>query len=148
MTVRERVNQRRLAAAEAAAVSLMVAADHLQQVFGDVCARHGITADQYKVLRILRGAPTGHPRGEVAKRCMHRSPDMTRMLDRLVRQGFVRRTRDPRDRRCSVATITKTGAALLARIDPEIAAEMRRLTKSLTPPQLQQLARLSDAFLR
>ncbi|MGH7427590.1 MAG: MarR family winged helix-turn-helix transcriptional regulator [Candidatus Methylomirabilaceae bacterium] len=150
MAVRVRVHQRRLAGpAEAAAVSLMIAADHLQQAFGAVCARHGITGDQYNVLRILRGAhPRGHPRGEVARRCVHRSPDVTRMLDRLVSQGLATRVRDPQDRRCSVATITKAGLALLGRIDPEIAAETRRLTKSLTGPQLEQLARLTDALVR
>jgi len=52
---------------------------------------------------------------------------------------------DPDDRRCSVATLTRAGRALLQRVDPEIAAAARRLTKSLSTPQLQQLARLTEA---
>jgi DNA-binding MarR family transcriptional regulator len=134
--------------AEDAAVGVLVAADQLQQALGAVCERHGITTDQYRVLRILRDAyPTGRARGEVAEGCVHRAPDMTRMLDRLVRQGFAKRTRDPEDRRCSLATITRTGLALLARVDPEIATAMRRLTKPLSRPQLQQLARLTEALI-
>jgi DNA-binding MarR family transcriptional regulator len=68
------------------------------------------------------------------------------MLDRLVRQRLAKRARDPDDRRCSLATITKTGLGLLARMDPEIAAAMRRLTKPLSHSDLQRLARLTEAL--
>lgn len=148
MAVRQRVNQPRVVSpAEQAAVGVLIAADLLQQSFAAICDSHGITTDQYRVLRILRDAPpTGYARGEVAARCMHRSPDMTRMIDRLVRQGFARRRLDPDDRRCSVATLTRAGRALLQRVDPEIAAAARRLTKSLSGAQLQQLTRLTDTL--
>jgi len=148
MAVRHRVKQRHFASpAEAAAVSVLMAADHLQQTFAEICERHGITTDQYGVLRILRDAPpTGFARGEISARCIHRSPDTTRMLDRLVRQGLAKRSLAPADRRCSVATITKAGRALLARINPEIAAAARRLTKPLSGSQLQQLTRLTETL--
>ena len=131
-----------------AAVGVLVAADHLQQVFAEICERHGVTTDQYKVLRILREAPAGgYARGEVAERCIFsRSPDTTRMLDRLVGQGFAKRAPDPADRRCSIATITRAGLALLNRIDPEITVAARRLTRPLTGPQLTQLSRLTEAL--
>lgn len=133
--------------AEDAAVGVLMAADRLQQAFAEICERHGITTDQYRMLRILRDAhPTGYARGEVAEHCMHRAPDITRMLDRLVGQGLARRARAQADRRCSVATITKAGLALLARIDPEITAETRRLTKPLSHSDLERLARLTEAL--
>ncbi len=148
MAVAKRVKQRRFVSiAEDAALGVMRAADHLQQSFAEVCERHGITTEQYGVLRILRDAyPTGFARGEVAERCIHRAPDTTRMLDRLVRQGLAKRTRDAEDRRCSLATITKAGLAMLARMDPEITATMRRLTKPLSHSDLQQLTRLTEAL--
>lgn len=149
MPVRERLQQRRFgSAASAAVVNLMVAADHLEQGFEAVCARHGITGQQYNVLRILRGIhPRGHPRGEVARRCIHRSPDVTRLLDRLARQGLVARGRDPKDRRLSIATITKAGLALLRRMDPEIEQAVAAATKPLTQTQVRRLARLCDALV-
>jgi len=146
MAVRRRV-KRSLSTAEEAAVGVMSAAGHVQQTFAEICERHGITGDQYGILRTLREAhPTGRARGEVASCCVHRAPDVTRMIDRLVRQGLVRRTRDNEDRRCSLATITSAGLKLLARIDPEIASAARRLTQSLSTVQLQQLARLTGAL--
>jgi len=133
-----------------AAVGVLVAADHLQQTFSEICERHSVTTDQYKVLRILREAPPGgYARGEVAEQCIFsRSPDVTRMIDRLVRQGLAKRAPAPADRRCSIATITSAARALLNRIDPEIAAAARRLTKSLSGTQLTQLTRLTDTITR
>lgn len=149
MTVRARVQQRQCTSpASEAVVGLLVAADHLGQAFNTVCARHGITGDQCNVLRILRGVhPGGHARGEVARRMICRSPDVTRMLDRLARQGLVTRVRAQKDRRLSVATITKAGLALLERLDPEIEAVQTAATAPLSQNQLRQLARLCDALV-
>ncbi len=149
MPVRDRIQQRRFwNVADEAVVSLIVAAAHIEQVTEAVFEHHGITGDQYNVLRILRGVhPAGHPRCEVARRMIHPSPDVTRMLDRLVRRGLVARVRDPADRRLSVATITKAGLFLLEGIDPELEAVQEGATAALTPSQLRQLARLCDALV-
>lgn len=149
MPIRERLQQRRFATlADEAVVSLMVAAEHFEQAVAPVWDRHGITADQYNVLRILRGVyPGGHPRHEVARRMIHRSPDVTRMLDRLVRQGRVARIRNPEDRRESIATITKAGLALLDRIDPDVLAIQTVATASLGARDLRHLVRLCDALV-
>jgi DNA-binding MarR family transcriptional regulator len=149
MPIRERLQQRRFKSlADEAVVSLMVAADHIDQAVAPIWDRHGITADQYNVLRILRGVyPGGHPRNEVARRMIHRAPDVTRMLDRLVRRGLVARLRNADDRRESLATITKAGLALLDRIDPEVQAVQKAITAALSEPKLRQLARLCDALV-
>ena len=46
-----------------------------------------LSATQYNVLRILRGAPEGLPCGEIANRMITRDPDVTRLLDRLEKRG-------------------------------------------------------------
>jgi DNA-binding MarR family transcriptional regulator len=149
MGVRERLQQRRFqSTAQEALLSLIVAAEQIEQRTSAVLERHGLTTDQYNVLRILRGVhPGGHPRCEVARRMIHRAPDVTRMLDRLGRQGLIGRGRDPDDRRMSVATVTKDGLALLERIDPELEALQSEMTAPLAEAQLRQLARLCDALV-
>ena len=137
-----------LSPAQAATIGVLTAAGQLAQSLDVVCARYGITGQQYNILRILRDAhPGGRPRNEVANFCTHRAPDITRMLDRLVRQGLVARERAEADRRCSMAQITKAGLKLLTRIEPEISAELRQLTKALSADELRQLARLSSALI-
>ena len=149
MPIRERLQQRRFGTlADEAVVSLMVAAEHFDQAIAPTWERHRITGDQYNVLRILRGVyPGGHPRNEVARRMIHRAPDVTRMLDRLVRQGLIARVRNPEDRRESIATITKAGLAKLERIDPDVHAAQRAITASLSERDLKQLVRLCDALV-
>ena len=150
MPIREQIQQRRAfrSVTSEAVVSLMVAADHLDQVAEAVCQRHGLTSDQYNVLRILRGVhPEGHPRCEIARRMIHPSPDVTRMLDRLCRQGIVTRARNPEDRRESIATISPAGLALLERVDPDIEQAQAELTSALSEPELRRLSRLCDALV-
>src|SRR4030095_11864306 len=122
MTVLQRVQQRGFKTpAEAAVVSVMVAGAEIEQAVGAVLAPHGLTLDQYNVLPILPGGYPGClPRYDVAQRMVHPAPDVTRMLDRLARQGWMGRGRDAEDARLSVAKITKAGLALLESIDPEI----------------------------
>lgn len=79
----------------------------------------GITQTQYNVLRILRGAgDDGLPCSEIAGRMLTHDPDITRLLDRLVRGRLARRTRLRHDRRVILARITARGMRLLAEVDP------------------------------
>lgn len=149
MGIRSRIRQQEFSGAAAEAwVSLVVAADHLTRQAEAVFGRHGVTGDQYNVLRILRGAhPTGLARGEITERLMRRAPDTTRMLDRLERTGLVERGRDPDDARRSIASITDAGLRLLEATDPELERSMEAAMGRLSPDQLAPLARLCDALV-
>jgi DNA-binding MarR family transcriptional regulator len=144
MTARDRGHQTRFATPAAGAwVGLVVASDHVTAYTEAVCDRHGITGDQYNVLRILRGArPAGLDRGEITARLARRAPDMTRMIDRLARRRLVRRLRGADDARRSVAQITPAGLRLLALMEPEIEAAMADATAALTTAELRQLWQL------
>ena len=80
--------------------------------------RHGVTLTQYNVLRILRGAGSpGLCRHEVASRLVTQVPDVSRLLDRMMRAGLVTRTRNITDRRLVTACITPAGLHLLEQLD-------------------------------
>jgi DNA-binding MarR family transcriptional regulator len=128
--------------AQEAVVSLLVTSALVLQRINDLLRGHGITHDQYNVLRILRGAhPSGHPRVEVGKRLMSRAPDVTRLLDRLERQGLVERGWAPENRRLSVARITAAGLELLARVDPALLALQEEIAAGIPAEELQALSR-------
>lgn len=125
-------------------LSLVVAAQAVMARVGAACESHGITRPQYNALRILRGAgQTGLPRHEIAARLVENAPDVTRIIDRLCKAGYVRRARSDSDRRESLAWITPTGLRLLVRIDPVVAREENRVGALLSTRQWQQLARLT-----
>lgn len=81
----------------------------------------GITATQYNVLRILRGAgPDGLCRGEIGGRLIRPVPDVTRLLDRLEATGLVARARGGGDRRYVTTRITRAGLKVLDELEDAI----------------------------
>lgn len=144
MSVQTRIQHRAFeSAAQGAVVSLLVAAAHVLQRTNGLLRAHGITHDQYNVLRILRGAhPHGHAVAEVGKRMISRAPDVTRLLDRLERRGLIGRAWAPDNRRFTIVRITAAGQDLLAAVDPELHALQQELMRDASPEELEVLARV------
>lgn len=96
----------------------MRTADLLQRNYSRFVEPHGLTIQQYNVLRILRGAgEAGLPTLDIGERMIQQTPGITRLLDRLELKKMVRRQRSVRDRRQVFCWITPPGLALLAEID-------------------------------
>ena len=90
-SVREEIRQRRPFANPAgeAVVTLLRTADRLRTFLEATLQPHGVTLQQYNVLRILRGAgDEGLPTLEVADRMIEQTPGVTRLLDRLEAKGY------------------------------------------------------------
>lgn len=101
-----------------------------------------LSATQYNVLRILRGAPEGLPCGEIADRMITRDPDVTRLLDRLEKRGLVSRCRETKDRRMVLTRITPKGLQVLSRLDPTITETHKRQLGHLGQERLEALTEL------
>lgn len=127
------------------AVSLMRTSDLVRRAAALVIEPHGITIQQYNVLRILRGAGSeGLPTLEIAARMIEQTPGITRLLDRLEAKKLVRRERCPKDRRQVTCRISEEGLALLAALDAPVAESERVALSGLTPRQIRQLITLLD----
>ena len=69
---------------------------------------YGVTATQYNVLRILRGAhPAGLCRNELRDRMLTRMPDVTRLLDRMEEVGLVERERGNWRAKCHIPDLRR-----------------------------------------
>jgi DNA-binding MarR family transcriptional regulator len=127
-------------------LNLARTADVLQRWEVDLLKPVDLTASQYNILRILRGAGAeGHRCAEIGARMISRDPDITRLLDRLEKRGLVRRARDSKDRRVVYTCITDEGLALLATLDEPIESTQRRLLQHLSRADLETLNRLLEA---
>lgn len=108
--------------------------------------RHGLSAATYNVLRILRGhrlaGREGVPTQSIGPQMVTLVPDVTRLVDRLVRAGLARRARTPDDRRVVLVRITPKGLDLLARLDGPTSALVRSRLSHLSPADLASLSRL------
>ena len=106
---------------------------------------HGLSATQYNVLRILRGAGEGgRTCGEVGERLITRDPDITRLLDRMEKRGLIRRERQTKDRRVILAFITDEGLSLLKELDTTIPSTIQGALGHMGERKLRDLCRLLE----
>jgi DNA-binding MarR family transcriptional regulator len=130
---------------EEATVALFRTVDVIRGEAERALAAHGITHQQYNVLRILRGShPEPLPTLEIAERMIERAPGITRLLDRLEAAGLVSRQRCPGDRRIVHCSITRAGLASLAATDEPLRAVGRRRAGRLSKADLAKLVELLD----
>ena len=119
--------------------------DRLSRGPAAVLKTEDLPANQYNVLRILRGSPDGLPCGEIANRMITRDPDITRLLDRLEKRNLISRCRETRDRRMVMARITPDGLKLLGRLDEPVEEAHRRQLGHLGRERLRALTELLRA---
>ena len=127
---------------EAAFLDLLRTTDMLSRRLVPVLKAEDLSATQYNVLRILRGAPEGLACGEIAGRMITRDPDVTRLLDRLEKRGLISRDRETKDRRTVMARITPEGLTLLSRLDEPVQAAHRKQLGHLGRERLRTLVKL------
>lgn len=147
-SVGEEIKQRRpfASASSEGVVGLLRTADVLRRRLAERIEPHGITFQQYNVLRILRGAgEAGLPTLEIAERMIEKAPGVTRLVDRLEVKRLVRRERGAEDRRQVLCWITPAGLALLTRLDPEVARADEALSV-LERRDLDQLIQCLDTI--
>jgi DNA-binding MarR family transcriptional regulator len=128
-----------------AVVGLLRTADILRRGYYTVVAERGLSAQQYNVLRILRGAgPHGLPTLEIANRLLEKSPGITRFIDQLEKLHLLERRRNSSDRRQVFCIITKRGLDLINQMDDPVNAWDHGSLAMLTRRQLTDLIRTLD----
>lgn len=121
-------------------LNLIRTAEVMGQDVGDLLSKHGVSGKQYNVLRaIRRGGATGLRIGEIAEQMTDPRADITRLLDRLVRDGLVDRQPDETDRRVVRTYLTQAGENLLGSIDEPILETHRAQFAKLSATEIEQL---------
>ena len=147
MNIRSEIKQERpfVTLTAEAVVSLLRTSDLVHRVLAAVIGPHGITLQQYNVLRILRGAgERGLPTLDIADRMVEQTPGITRLLDRLESKNLVTRERCRTDRRQVFCHITAGGLGLLKEIDQPLRDAEAAALSTLSDRQLAALVNLLD----
>jgi len=127
------------------AVTLLRTGDTLHHAVESVLRRWEVSPEQYNVLRILRGAERdGLPTLEIAERMIARSPNITRMTDKMVLKGLAERRRVEGDRRVVRIRTTAAGRKVLAELDRAVDRLLTRL-RSMKATELRTLVALLDS---
>ena len=108
-----------------------------QQQFMD---HFDLTMPQFNILRILRGAKGPINVNTVKERMIERSPNTTRLMDKLIDKGLIERIRCEQDRRVVYVNISESGQELLSHIDGT--ADFSHLTHPMISDE--EAAQLSD----
>jgi DNA-binding MarR family transcriptional regulator len=106
--------------------------------------KHGITPEQYNVLRILRGShPSKLMLAEITSRMIDRSSNATRLVEKLRQKNLVKREQCESNRRQVDISITDKGLTLMRAIDAEEGEWIDSL-KNLSKTEAAELNRLLD----
>jgi DNA-binding MarR family transcriptional regulator len=132
-----------------AVLGLFIVSDRLRRRFAAIADMHGLTAQQYNVLRILRGAgDEGLPTLTIAERMVEQTPGITRLIDRLEAKGLVHRERCPEDRRLVRCHITRGGLQLLKKLDAPVEEIDKEGLGMLSKTDQRQLVKLLERIIQ
>ena len=144
--LKKRLKQQKFSSVEhEALLNLFIASNYLNLKLEAVCNEFNITLSQFNVLRILKGAhPNGYPRHEIIRRMVEPAPDVTRLIDRLIKEDLVERYESKEDRRLSLARITKKGINLLSKINPEVDKFISEYSSPLSKTEKEMLSNICE----
>ena len=100
-------------------INIKYTANWLDTISNGLLKPSKITVQQYNILRILRGAGKAITVNSVKERMIQKSPNSTRLMDKLCDKGLIVRTRCEKDRRVVYVEITKSGLEILEKIPIE-----------------------------
>ncbi len=127
-----------------AVVNLLFTVSWLKEQTRAIFDPEEITPQQFNILRILRGS---HPKPlstqAIRDRMLEKMSDTSRIVDRLIVKGLVKKVTCESDRRLVDVQITDKGRKLLERIDLK-ENEMDEIVKGLNEAEAKELNQLLD----
>lgn len=128
-------------------INMMYTSRYIEEAVMGVLKPYGLTLQQYNVLRILRGQK-GKPANlcTIQERMIDKKSNTTRLVDKLIKKGWAKRTVCEENRRKVEITITKKGLEILKELDPLTEENNEKILKNLSEEQLVTLNELLDTL--
>lgn len=127
-----------------AVVNLIYTANWMREKSTGILDAEEITPQQFNILRILRGS---HPKPlstlQIRERMLDKMSDTSRIVDRLIAKGLVKKYTCKADRRLVDVIISDKGLKLLERLDKK-QDEMDAVLDNLTEKEATELSNLLD----
>jgi len=125
-------------------INLIYTSNFINHRFEHFLKRHGLTSQQYNILRVLRGFRS-EPRSIdfLRERMLDKSSDMSRIIERLYLKKLVERKENKTDRRKKDIKIGQKGLDLLNQMH-DCEKKTDALLSNLSQDEAVQLNRLLD----
>jgi len=144
MSLENEINQRKFRNEyQKSAINIIYTNNWMAEKMNKLFDEWDITPQQFNILRILRGAGQPLSTLQIRQRMLDRMSDTSRIVDRLVKKGLVKKSICKLDRRLVDVIITDKGKKLLEKID-QYSDQMDAIMKNLTEQEAQTLNELLD----
>jgi MarR family transcriptional regulator, 2-MHQ and catechol-resistance regulon repressor len=127
-----------------ALLQILFTASYINNKHSKVLRPFKISPQQYNILRILRGS---HPDylhiQSIKERMLEKTPNTTRMIDKLLLNGYIERERGESDRRMVLVKINQKGLGIMSQID-KIHPDFLKFTHNLSDQEAENLSDLLE----
>ena len=124
-----------------ALINILYTASWISSYQSEFFKPFGISRQQYNILRILKGSHEALKVQTIKKRMIERSPNVTRLMDKLNAKALIERFPCETDRRVVYVKITTKGIELLESISKDFNQD---LLKNITEEEAVKLSGLLD----
>ncbi|WP_116787368.1 MarR family winged helix-turn-helix transcriptional regulator [Flavobacterium psychrotrophum] len=147
MKIEDIIKSPNMTLAKQVIMNLMYTSQLVGEQVSDVMKSYELSPEQFNVLRILRGQK-GKPANMcvIQERMIAKTSNTTRLVDKLLLKGYVKREVCPDNRRKMEISITEKGLNLLSELDPIVDESEMKFAHNLNHPELEQLIYLLEKF--
>jgi DNA-binding MarR family transcriptional regulator len=123
-------------------VAILATANAFLRESGRLFRPYGLTGAQFNVLNILALRPDGISQRELGDLLVVDRSNVTGLLDRMEKAGWVRRADDPADRRVYRIRLTPAGSALRDKVNPLYLDVVHQITQGIAGKKMSDCAAL------
>jgi DNA-binding MarR family transcriptional regulator len=98
---------------------------------------HGLSGAQYNVLNVVALHADGLSQRELSEHLVVDRSNITGLVDRMEKAGWLRRRDDPQDRRVYRVLLTPAGRRLWEKVTPEYLSAVRQVTAGISAAKLR-----------
>lgn len=143
MEIGKAINSKFKSAHQKAIVNIRYTSNWMSQKQNKYMSNFDISMAQFNILRILRGANDYLNVNTIKERMVEKSPNTTRLMDKLIEKKLIERVRCEEDRRIVFVKITEKGLTLLSEIDKDF-TDTYSFSESLSEDEAETLSFLLD----
>jgi len=145
MKIEDAIKSKFESSQQKAYINLIYTSNEINAVSKKMFKQFDVTLQQYNVLRILKGKyPEAVNPGDIKAVMLDKSPDLTRLVDRLLLKKLVCRETCEKNRRKIDIKISEKGLNFLEETKSEVIQKQGVVTKCLTDQEADLLSDLLD----
>ena len=143
MEIGKEINSRFKTPQHKAIINIRFTSNWMSNLQNGFMSKFDLTMPQFNILRILRGANQAINVNTVKERMIEKSPNTTRLMDKLIEKELIKRIRCEKDRRVVYVEISSRGREILTEIDHSM-DNNSFFTEKLNDQEAETLSNLLD----